>query len=72
MASRDTGMAVPKRDLVYWMRAAFLRLGVLPFLLAVAVIVFTLMSDNFASPTHQCRPPVGHLMIVALGQMLAL
>lgn len=74
MASRDTGMAVQKRDLVYWSRALFVRLGVLPFLLVISIIVFTLMSDNFltvANFTNVVRQSV-YLMIVALGQMLAL
>jgi len=74
MASRDTGLAAPKRDVVYWMRALFVRLGVLPFLLVIAIVVFTMMSDNFltfANFTNVVRQSV-YLMIVALGQMLAL
>lgn len=46
MASRDTEVATPKRDILYWTRTVFIRLGVLPFLLVVAIVVFTLMSDN--------------------------
>jgi ribose transport system permease protein len=74
MASRDTGMAAPKRDVLYWTRTLFIKLGVLPFLLGIAIIVFTLMSDNFltvANFTNVVRQSV-YLMIVALGQMLAL
>jgi ribose transport system permease protein len=74
MATSDTGVAAPKRDIVYWIRALFLRLGVLPFLLVIAVIVFSLMSPNFltvANLTNVVRQSV-YLMIVSLGQMFAL
>ena len=52
----------------------FVQLGVLPFLLLVAVIVFSAISDNFLSAqnlTNVVRQSV-YLIIVALGQMLAL
>lgn len=52
----------------------FVRLGILPFLLVVALIVFTLMSDNFLTGRNLMnvlRQSV-YLMIVSLGQMLAL
>jgi ribose transport system permease protein len=52
----------------------FVRLGVLPFLLAIAVVVFTLLSDRFLSPGNivsLLRQSV-YLVLVALGQMLAL
>ena len=55
-------------------KVVFVRLGVLPFLLIVALIVFTLASDNFltvSNLTNVVRQSV-YLMIVALGQMLAL
>ncbi len=74
MATEDTQAAAPKRDLLYWLKAVFLRLGVLPFLLVVAVVVFTLLSDNFLSTrnlTNVVRQSV-YLMIVSLGQMFAL
>jgi ribose/xylose/arabinose/galactoside ABC-type transport system permease subunit len=74
MASRDTGMAAPKRDVAYWTRAVFVRLGVLPFLLVIAIVVFTAMSANFltvANLTNVIRQSV-YLMIVSLGQILAL
>lgn len=74
MASRDTGLTAPKRDVFYWTRALFLRLGVLPFLLVIAIIVFSLMSGNFltvANLTNVIRQSV-YLMIVSLGQMFAL
>ena len=74
MASQDTQVATPKRDVLYWTKAVFIRLGVLPFLLIVAIVVFTLMSDNFLSTrnlTNVVRQSV-YLMIVSLGQMFAL
>ncbi len=51
-----------------------MRLGVLPFLLAVAIIVFALLSDNFLTwrnLLNVVRQSV-YLTIVSLGQMLAL
>jgi ribose/xylose/arabinose/galactoside ABC-type transport system permease subunit len=56
------------------LKRLFVRLGVLPFLLIVAVIVFALLSENFLHPDNLInvvRQSV-YLMIVALGQMLAL
>ncbi|ADE40014.1 ABC transporter permease [Candidatus Puniceispirillum marinum] len=52
----------------------FIRIGILPFLLMVAVIVFTLMSDNFLTGKNLMnvlRQSV-YLTIVSMGQMLAL
>ncbi|SMF56638.1 monosaccharide ABC transporter membrane protein, CUT2 family [Tistlia consotensis] len=57
-----------------WLKRLFVRLGVLPFLLIVAVIVFTLMSDNFLTGrnlANVARQSV-YLTIVSLGQMFAL
>lgn len=57
-----------------WLRLAFVRLGVLPILLLIAVIVFGLMSDNFLTWRNFLN--VGrqstYLTMVAMGQMLAL
>lgn len=52
----------------------FARVGILPFLLVIAVAAFALMSDNFLTARNLmnvARQSV-YLMIVALGQMLAL
>ncbi len=52
----------------------FVRLGVLPFLLLVAVVVFASLSENFLTVrnlTNVVRQAV-YLLIVSLGQMLAL
>jgi len=52
----------------------FVRLGILPFLLVIAVVVFTFMSDNFLTGRNLLnvlRQSV-FLTIVSMGQMLAL
>ncbi|MEX0758172.1 MAG: ABC transporter permease [Tistlia sp.] len=64
----------PRRDPMLWLKRLFVRLGVLPFLLIVAVVVFTLMSDNFLTGRNLMnvvRQSV-YLTIVSLGQMFAL
>ena len=75
MAHSETGVAAPKRDVLYWTRALFLRLGVLPFLLVIAIVVFSLDVGQFshrrATSTNVVRQSV-YLMIVSLGQMFAL
>lgn len=55
-------------------RALFVRLGVLPFLLLIALIVFTLLSENFLTwrnLLNVARQSV-YLTLVSMGQMLAL
>ena len=57
-----------------FLKRLFVRIGILPFLLVIAVVVFGLMSDNFLSARNLMnvlRQSV-YLMIVSLGQMLAL
>ena len=57
-----------------FMKRMFVKLGILPFLLLIALIVFTLMSDNFLTSRNLMnvlRQSV-YLAIVSLGQMLAL
>ena len=57
-----------------WLKRLFVRLGILPFLLVIAVIVFSAMSDNFLTGRNLMnvlRQSV-YLTIVAMGQMLAL
>jgi len=63
----DTGLATSLKRL-------FVRIGILPVLLIAALVIFTLMSDNFLSVrnlTNVLRQSV-YLMIVSMGQMLAL
>ena len=55
-------------------KRVFVRLGILPFLLLIAVVIFTLMSDNFLTGKNLLnvlRQSV-YLTIVSLGQMLCL
>jgi ribose/xylose/arabinose/galactoside ABC-type transport system permease subunit len=59
---------------VRWAQRLFVRLGVLPFLLVLALVVFTALSKNFLTTdnlVNVVRQSV-YLTIVALGQMLAL
>ena len=57
-----------------WLRSAFIRLGVLPFLLVIAVVVFTLLSDNFLTQRNllNVARQSTYLAMVSLGQMFAL
>ncbi|MCY4033756.1 MAG: ABC transporter permease [Hyphomicrobiales bacterium] len=55
-------------------KRVFVQLGILPFLLLIAVVIFTLMSDNFLTGKNLLnvlRQSV-YLTIVSLGQMLCL
>jgi len=57
-----------------WLLKLFLRVGVLPFLLVAAVVVFSVLSDQFLTIqnlTNLIRQSV-YLILVAMGQMLAL
>src|SRR5580765_221697 len=59
---------------VRWAQRLFVRLGVLPFLLVLALVVFTALSKNFLTTdnlVNVVRQSV-YLTTVALGQMLAL
>jgi ribose transport system permease protein len=57
-----------------WVQLAFVRLGVLPFLLLVAVVVFTLLSDNFLTSRNllNVARQSTYLIMVSMGQMFAL
>ena len=64
----------PANQLADLPKRLFIKLGILPFLLIIAVIVFTFMSDNFLTGRNLMnvlRQSV-YLTIVSLGQMLAL
>jgi len=64
----------PARRALRLIQRMFIHLGVLPFLLLIAIIVFTALSGNFLSGqnlTNVVRQSV-YLIIVSLGQMLAL
>jgi ribose/xylose/arabinose/galactoside ABC-type transport system permease subunit len=63
-----------RRDLAGWLKLAFVRLGVLPFLLFIALIVFTSLSGNFLTVNNllNVARQSTYLTMVAMGQMLAL
>lgn len=60
--------------ILYWLRLVFVRLGVLPFLLLIAVIVFAFMSDNFLTGRNLLNVvrQSTYLALVSMGQMFAL
>lgn len=65
---------VGDRGIALFIKRAFVKLGILPFLLVAAVVIFALMSENFLTVrnlTNVLRQSV-YLMIVSIGQMLAL
>jgi ribose transport system permease protein len=57
-----------------WWRQAVVRLGVLPLLLAIAIVVFSLLSPNFLTGQNllNVARQSTFLAMVAMGQMLAL
>ena len=62
------------RAIALSVRVAFVRLGVLPFLLLLAVLVFALMSDNFLTGRNLLNVlrQSAYLVLVSMGQMFAL
>lgn len=61
-------------SLRHWPARLFLRLGVLPFMLLIAVVVFASLSPQFLTPDNllnMLRQSV-YLILASLGQMLAL
>jgi len=62
------------RSVTEWMQVAFVRLGVLPFLLVIAIVIFALMSGKFLSGQNliNVARQSTYLTMVAMGQMLAL
>lgn len=64
----------PAKSFADLLKRIFVKLGILPFLLAIALVVFTLMSDNFMTGKNLMnvlRQSV-YLTIISMGQMLAL
>lgn len=59
---------------VFLLKLLFVRLGVLPFLLLCAVVIFTAISDNFLSGRNLMNVvrQSSYLTLVAVGQMFAL
>ena len=68
------GKGTAEGAVAHVLKRAFVRLGILPFLLLAALVIFTLMSENFLTSrnlTNVLRQSV-YLTIVSIGQMLAL
>jgi ribose transport system permease protein len=63
-----------KRSVLQWIQYGFVRLGILPLLLIVAIVVFALLSRHFLSAQNvlNVARQSTYLTIVAMGQMLAL
>ncbi len=63
-----------KKTPLYFLQLLFVRLGVLPFLLLIAIIVFASWSDNFLSGRNLLNVvrQSSYLTLVAVGQMFAL
>jgi ribose/xylose/arabinose/galactoside ABC-type transport system permease subunit len=74
MGAEPVAGAKRTRSVTEWLQVAFVRLGVLPFLLVIAVVVFTLMSGKFLSGQNliNVARQSTYLTMVAMGQMLAL
>jgi ribose transport system permease protein len=74
--SQEVTTAKPEseRSFQTWLKFAFVRLGVLPFLLIIVLVVFTLMSDHFLTGRNlmNVARQSTYLAMVAMGQMLAL
>ena len=62
------------RAVTFWIRLAFVRVGVLPFLLLLAVIAFAFLSDNFLTGRNLLNVvrQSTYLALVSMGQMFAL
>jgi ribose transport system permease protein len=56
------------------LRTAFIGMGVLPFLILIATVIFTMLSDNYLSVRNlvNVARQSTYLIIVSMGQMLAL
>jgi ribose/xylose/arabinose/galactoside ABC-type transport system permease subunit len=63
-----------KRTALQWVQFGFVRLGILPLLLVVAIVIFALLSRHFLSTQNvlNVARQSTYLTIVAMGQMLAL
>jgi ribose transport system permease protein len=74
MKSTEARPPVAASPAARWVQLAFVRLGVLPFLLLIAVVVFTLLSDNFLTSRNllNVARQSTYLIMVSMGQMFAL
>jgi ribose transport system permease protein len=66
----------PKTEnvLIQWIRKSFIGMGVLPFLIVIATIIFAILSENFLTVRNliNVARQSTYLVIVTMGQMLAL
>jgi len=66
----------PKTEnvLIKWIRKSFIGMGVLPFLIVIAIIIFAILSGNFLTVRNlvNVARQSTYLVIVTMGQMLAL
>ncbi|WP_296059011.1 ABC transporter permease [uncultured Amphritea sp.] len=62
------------KPFTYWLKLTFVRLGVLPFLLVLAIAIFAVLSDNFLTGRNMMNVlrQSSFLMLVAMGQMFTL
>lgn len=70
----STGSTGAQSGIGTFLKRLFVRLGILPFLLVAAIVIFAMLSENFLTGRNLMnvmRQSV-YLTIVALGQMLAL
>lgn len=66
--------AKPENMLIRLIRKTFIGMGVLPFLILIATVIFALLSDNFLTVRNllNVSRQTTYLIIVTMGQMLAL
>jgi ribose transport system permease protein len=69
-----TAAGVPGKGIFDFVNGAFVRFGVLPFLLVLAVVIFALLSDQFLTSQNLINllRQSTYLILVAIGQMLVL
>ena len=70
----ENGTVKPENMLTRLMRKTFIGMGVLPFLILIATIIFAILSDNFLTVRNllNVARQSTYLIIVTMGQMLAL
>lgn len=70
----DIDTVKPENVLIRMARKSFISMGVLPFLILFATIIFALLSDNFLTVRNlvNVARQSTYLVIVTMGQMLAL
>ena len=70
----DNNRSKTENLLIKMIRKTFIGMGVLPFLIILATIIFTILSDNFLTARNliNVSRQTTYLIIVTMGQMLAL